>query len=113
VSETKLQPGPLQAQAMDSAHGRILYALNEWLARHPAPDQPALGVAQLGEFSPRELCAAVEMRTDAGQFIESLILFGARIHGGNLNAVLESFAREATVEAGIAEAASPSAEVNA
>jgi hypothetical protein len=86
---------------METAHQYILHYLTEWLTNHPAPDQPALSVANLGEYSPRELCDAVEKQTEAGRFLESLILFGAKCQEGDLRAVLESFTRENAPDSGI------------
>jgi len=94
---SKHSPAHLPNQDYDpqrSAHQRILHFLKSWAANHPAPDQPALSVANLGEYSPREICEAVEARSDAGRFIESLVQFGAARHEGGLEGVLQSFVQE-------------------
>ena len=93
----KRQPSQsaLRLDPMKDAHQNILEYLKTWLARHPAPDQPVLSVANLGAYSPRELCEAMEKRTEAGQFLETLILFGASSHPKNgLLDVLQSFVLE-------------------
>lgn len=84
----------MRIDRMKDAHTHILDQLNIWLTRHPAPDQPALSVASFGAYSPRELCEAVEQRNEMGQFLESLILFGATSRPGGLNEVLASFVGE-------------------
>jgi hypothetical protein len=90
----------MEPHASQSAHIRILSFLTEWCSNHPNPDDPALSVAQLGEYSPRQICEAVDKRTEAGRFIESLIQFGAARHDGNLDGVLESFLQENQVSPG-------------
>lgn len=106
MSEFSFQHGPLKPSQPpaskpkveftppQSAHQLILSFLSEWAEKHPNPDQPALSVAHLGEYSPRDLCEAVEKRSEAGRILESLILFGAARHEGNLKGVLESFVQE-------------------
>jgi len=41
---------------------KVLSTIDQWAARHPAPDKPAL-LTGMGLFSPRQIAAAV--RTDA------------------------------------------------
>jgi hypothetical protein len=89
---------PVRGNDGESAHDQILDTLTVWAARHPAPDQPALSIASLGEYSPRALRDAVEKRTEVGRFFETMIIFGANRVDGNLRTVLSSFLRENSSE---------------
>jgi hypothetical protein len=77
-----------------SVHDRILSTLQFWLQRHPRPDDPALNIAGLGRYSPRELTAAVAEKNEVGQFFEMLIVNGARAQTEGLEGVLRLFREE-------------------
>jgi hypothetical protein len=53
------------------SHGEyaaVLWKLKAWLAAHPAPDAPIIGVAGGDdELSPRQIVREVEKRTPLGQ----------------------------------------------
>jgi hypothetical protein len=86
--------------------------LNDWASRHPNPDAPAVSLAGLGDYSPRELACAVTEKSEVGQFFEALIVNGAQISDGGLDGVLRSFRDEegtAWVEAGTVAVEGPGA----
>lgn len=75
-------------------HQQILLTLDDWVAHHPNPDAPAISLAGLGEYSPREIAHAVSEENDAGHFFEALIVNGARVSENGLSGVLRSFREE-------------------
>jgi len=82
------------AKHVQDAHSEIVETLKIWLLNHPAPDQPVMSVASYGAFSPRELYEAVESRNQTGEFLESLIAFGASSRSGGISEILQSFRDE-------------------
>lgn len=104
----KRQPSQsaLRLDPMKDAHQNILEHLKAWMANHPEPDRPMLSMANLGVYSPRELCDAVERRSETGQFLESLILFGASARADGLQGVLKSFVQENEDSAGLSSSIS-------
>jgi hypothetical protein len=77
-----------------TVHQRILKTLSVWVEQHPNPDAPALAIAGLGAYSPRQLMEAVSEKSETGQFFEALIVNGARAQEDGLEGVLRSFREE-------------------
>ncbi len=68
---------------------RLLAALKSWVAAHPAPDEPAISIAQGGTYSPRQIYEEVLEDSDFGQFFVRLVLHGAGLAG--FDEVLKGF----------------------
>ena len=83
LSERTREPEPV--------HDSVLGALRKWVEGHPAPDVPALSIAQAGQFSPRQLLQEVVEQTDTGQLLEEMIDHAAAHHKEGLEGVLRMF----------------------
>lgn len=78
-----------------SLHQSVMNALAKWVERHPAPDAPALSIAQTGQFSPRQLLKEVAEQSETGQLVEEMIDHAAAFdHPEGLEGVLRMFERE-------------------
>jgi hypothetical protein len=82
----------VSAAAEETLHSRIARTLEQWVAQHPSPEMPALSLAEMGEFSPRQIFEAVKAKTDVGEFVEVLIVNGVRMHPEGIEGVLKTFA---------------------
>ncbi len=74
--------------------------LGRWLAAHPTPDDPVLGLgaglapgfASSSELTPRQIVEAVRLQSPQGEFVVRMLEVAIRRH--SLEEVLASFAEE-------------------
>ena len=60
---------------------RLLAALKSWVDAHPAPDKPAISIAQGGTYSPRQIYEEVLEDSGFGQFFVRMVEHGAGLAG--------------------------------
>jgi hypothetical protein len=74
-----------------SVHESVEKALELWVSRHPAPDVPALSIAQSGQFTPRQLLREVRERSDVGLLLEEMLESAVATGPASLDEILNLF----------------------